>query len=459
MGAGLLAKAQKVSCLFFSRLDIALENSFIAGAYTKKAVKRFASASFLAARIGSLLNSPSSLLGIILALGVLLPTQIQIAGVGFLVVLMLWKSCGSSASQTKTAPMPWQVSVALFAVFVFALGATVSSVTPWDSLKSLVIWCFSGAVFLLAYIFAAKGQEDRVIWPILTGISLSSVVGIYQHLTGWLPPRSWLDEKFEEEIVRIVGTFQNPNYLAEMIALCLPLAIALLIKTKNFRTRVLLLGFCFVQSFALVLTWSRGAWLGFIASCGIMAIMFDKRFLVLGLALAVSVVSVAPPVLLQRLLSSFTVNDSSNSYRISIWRGALAIMKKYLFRGIGLGNQAFLEIYPEHMIIQTPALHSHSVYFQMLIEFGVLGFLAVIFFLGTIFLYVISTVVRVKTKGWGRWVSLATMVGCLAAVAGNLLHGTIEHAWYNTQVMTLVWAWLGICLGSAVSYRHEACKQ
>ncbi len=446
----------------------ALDSSAIVGAISRMPISVWVRNSLVARFFGGFLKffivpsghtvTEGTFLGIVLALGAFAPTEIQMLGLAALVLVLAWMrskpiSSGESPRNSAGLHLPFRVFLPFLVLFLFLLGATVSSVVPARSLKNFVLWCFGGLVFVLAFVMASRGADESVVWPFLAGTALSSLVGIYQHFSGWQPPRSWLDEKFEEEIVRVVGTFQNPNYFAEMLGLALPLTLALLIRQKNLRDRAVLLVFAFVQGVALVFTWSRGSWLGFIASFGIMAIMFDKRLLILGLAVAVAGAALAPPVLVQRLLSSFTVNDSSNSYRVSIWRGSIAILRKYLFRGVGLGAEAFSEMYPEHMIIQTPALHSHSVYFQMLIELGLLGFLALLWFLGANVWYSLWTAFRVPGQGWGKWTKIAVLSGCLAAVAGNMLHGVIEHTWYNPQVMLVVWAWLGVASGVAAKER------
>jgi putative inorganic carbon (HCO3(-)) transporter len=403
-------------------------------------------------------------LGVVLGLGAFAPTEIQMLCFLVFLFVMLWvRSMGSVSMDLGSmgeqdpcisdggvrAGLPFQILLPLLVLFLFVTGATVSSVVPWQSIKNLVLWIFNGLAFVTAFDIASRGREDSVIWPFLAAISVSSLVGLYQHFSGWQPPRSWLDTKFEDDIVRVVGTFKNPNYLAEMIGLALPLTLALLIKNRNLRDKAVMLVYACLQGGALIFTWSRGAWLGFLASFGVMAILFDKRLLVAGLIVAMIGAAVAPPVLVQRLLSSFTLEDSSNSYRISIWRGSIALIRDYLFRGVGLGAESFSEMYPEYMIIETPALHSHSIYLQMLIELGLFGFLALVWFLLANAWYSLSAVFGQRGQGFGRWGHVGILAGSVAAVAGHMLQGIIDHTWYNPQVMLVVWVWLGVAAGVA----------
>ncbi len=405
-------------------------------------------------------------LGVILGLGAFVPTEIQmLCFLIFLFVLQWARYTGSSSvsGQELCIPeirgvctgLPFQILIPLLVVFLFVTGATVSSVVPWQSIKNLVLWIFNGLIFVTAFDITLRGREDSIIRPFMAAISVSSLVGLYQHFSGWQPPRSWLDTKFEADIVRVVGTFKNPNYFAEMIGLALPLALALLIKNKNLKDKAVMLVYVFLQGGALIITWSRGAWLGFLASFGIMAILFDKRLLVAGLIVAMVGLTVAPPVIVQRLLSSFTLEDSSNSYRVSIWRGSIALIRDYFFRGVGLGAESFSEMYPEYMIIGTPALHSHSIYLQMLIELGLFGFLALMWFLLANAWYSLSAVFGQKGRSLSRWGQVGILAGSVAAVSGHMLQGIIDHTWYNPQIMLVVWAWLGVAAGVAARLKSN----
>lgn len=393
-------------------------------------------------------------LGIVLGLGPFLPTEMQIICFAFFLFLWLWWRWAHTASGDGLH-LPFSVMLPLVLLFLFIAGAAVSSVVPRRSLMNLVLWCFYGLVFAVAFDMARRGEEDTIVWPLLTGVTFSSMVGIYQYLSGWQATRSsWLDERFQDEITRVVGTFDNPTFFAEMIGLALPLTLALLIRNKSFRDKGVLLVYSGIQGVALILTWSRGAWLGFFASFGMLAVLFDKRLLLVGLVAAMVAVVAAPPVIVERLLSSFSLEDSSNSYRVFIWRGSLALLKEYLFRGVGLGADSFAQVYPEYMIVQTPAPHAHSTYLQMLIELGLLGFLALMWLLVTCGWQALRALFTHKGKTFERWARVGVLAGVVAAVGGHMLQGFVEHTWYNPQVTVVFWAWVGMAAG--ISYSMEA---
>jgi putative inorganic carbon (HCO3(-)) transporter len=460
-------RLDSIICAFFSWFDCVFHHSLIGEGvlYLGQKGATWVSSSFFAKWSGWFLrllftpcNQPvteGTFFGIILALGAFVSTDMQILSFAVFLFILLWRRVTLEQCGSPLAHLPFQLVLPFMFLFLFIAGATVSSVAPGQSLMNFVLWCFNGLVFLVAFDTASRGREDSVIWPFLTGVTLSSMVGIYQHLSGWQPPRSWLDAKFEDEIVRVVGTFRNPTFFAEMIGLALPLSLALLIKNKSLRDKVVLLVYVLIQGTALVLTWSRGAWLGFIASLAIMAVLFDKRLLIVGLGLAIAGVIVAPPVLVERLLSSFTLDDSSNSYRLFIWRGSIALLRDNLFRGVGLGAESFVQIYPEYMIIQTPAPHAHSTYLQMLIELGLCGFLVLMWLLLACPWYAMAALFAEKGRGFERWAYTGVLSGVVGAAAGHMLQGVVEHTWYNPQITAIFWAWLGVAVGVSCALRSR----
>ncbi len=399
-------------------------------------------------------------LGIALALGTFVPTAIQMLGFGLFTFVLLWRRSVRQKSQSsKWIYLPFTLVFPLAVLFMFVAGATVTSVVPARSIFNFVLWSFYGLVLIVSFDIAARGDGENIIWPLLSSISIASIIGIVQYFTGWQTSKPWLDAKFEDEIVRIVGTFDNPNYFAEMIGLTLPIVLAFLLKNRRLRDKTLMLVYAALQSIALLLTWSRGAWLGFLFSFTIMAVIFDKRLLVLGLVVAVVVMTVAPPVVVQRLLSSFSMEDSSNYYRISIWRGSIALLKEYFFRGVGLGAESFAEMYPEFMIVQTPAIHSHSMYLQLLIEMGLFGFLAQTWFLFACMWIGIRSIFLDVGRGLTRWGHIGILSSGLAAIIGHMLQGVIDHTWYNPKITVVVWAWLGLIVGIGMRLNRYSSKK
>ena len=71
-------------------------------------------------------------------------------------------------------------------------------------------------------------------------------------------------------------------------------------------------------------------------SCFVLAILFDKRLIWLGIIALIAAPFVLPQTILERFMSIGNMQDTSTSYRVYIWLGTIAMLKDYFFCGIGL---------------------------------------------------------------------------------------------------------------------------
>lgn len=78
------------------------------------------------------------------------------------------------------AGLPFQILLPLLVLFLFVTGYSIIG-SPMAEHQNLVLWIFNGLAFVTAFDIASRGREDSVIWPFLAAISVSSLVGLYQH--------------------------------------------------------------------------------------------------------------------------------------------------------------------------------------------------------------------------------------------------------------------------------------
>jgi len=175
----------------------------------------------------------------------------------------------------------------------------------------------------------------------------------------------------------------------------------------------------------------------------------------LGLCAGAAGLFLAPDIILKRLLSSFSLADSSNAYRVSIWRGSLAMLKDFLFRGVGLGHEAFKKVYPEYQIVQTPTSHAHSTFLQFLIEVGLFGFLAMAVFFVIWLCDGFRKIISTKGPGRSRWSEIGLLAAGIAAVGGHVIEGIIDYTWFSPKITMAFWAVVGISAGMAAGKRNR----
>ena len=210
-------------------------------------------------------------------------------------VLAAWLMRMVARREIRFKLPPLTLPLALF------LGALLLSVLTAASLQLGIKELLKWIEVLALYVLVANEFDGRwtraLIAVFLASGALAALHGVYQFLFRVGPEEFVLFGRF----MRAYGTFEQPNPYAGYLGLTLPLAVGLVVATVTpspLGERVGVRGRWFVWAAAcgalmlaaLVMTWSRGAWLGFAAAAAVMAVAVvarSGRAAVLGAALAV----------------------------------------------------------------------------------------------------------------------------------------------------------------------------
>jgi putative inorganic carbon (HCO3(-)) transporter len=234
---------------------------------------------------------------------------------------------------------------------------------------------------------------DRITGALLAGQLLTSVIGIRQLYGDPGALARWSDaNSVAEGTVRIYSTLENPNLLGGFLLPTLPLAVVALVRWPGRARRLFALAALLLGLVALVLTYSRGAWMGMVASLAAVGLLLVLRLsrhwpplwrrlfplLLLGggaVGLVLLVAAVEP--LRVRVLSLFVGReDSSNNFRMNVWSSALEMIRERPLLGIGPGNKAFNLLYPLYQQPKFNALSAYSIPLEWAVEAGIPGLLA-----------------------------------------------------------------------------------
>ncbi len=297
------------------------------------------------------------------------------------------------------------------------------------------------------YIIRDSVRRKETLVGIFKIITLSafivSLYGIIQYVFKIDTTNAWIDEEmFEEATMRVYSTLANPNVLGEYLILALPVCALVFINyTKTLWQKIVYGLFFACTLLCLVLTQSRGCWIGFIVSAFLFITYYKSSiwkvlpFFLLLLPLVV------PETIINRLLSVGNMSDSSTSYRVYIWFGTLSMLKYFWLGGIGPGEAAFRNIYPYFSYSGIVAPHSHNLYLQLMVESGIMA-LAVFGF--TMLIFVKDMInVQVKNKKYGLE-AMALMSG----VAAFLVQSMFDYTFYNYRVMGIFF--MVLALGGAL---------
>lgn len=342
------------------------------------------------------------------------------------------------------------------ALVLFLAVLLVSCVFSFARKESLVVWTMY-FVFVTFYFAVVNTIETRqqltgLIRLLVISGAFVALYGVMQYVFGWTTTNAWIDEEmFEGDTMRVFSTLANPNVLGEYLLLVLPPSIVFFLKDKaKSWSKWVYLAVSGLIFLCLILTQSRGCWLGFMVSAAIFITFYEGRLwalVPLGLCILPFVL---PQTIIDRLLSIGNMGDSSTSYRVSIWLGVMGLLKHYLAGGIGMGEGAFSHVYPLFSYNAIVAPHSHNTYLQLLVEGGIPA-------LATFIAVVVLTFKRSHTeyKRNGKKSGEALMIlGLCSGLAGFLFQSMFDYTFYNYRVMAVFFMVIAI----AMSYTHTAEK-
>lgn len=352
--------------------------------------------------------------------------------------------------------------LAMVAITVIAAAFSPYLFLSLKGLSKLII--FWMAYVALRSVLARKEAWTPVLGALLVAALVQSVYGVYQWTIDVPPLALWDDAESEIKLTRVYGTLRNPNLLGGYLVPILPLAAAATLAFRNWILKGLGLATLLAGTACLYFTYSRGAWLALAAEMGVFAmagliwawptIKRDWR-LKLGLGLALVLVLGAgiyffmeSPVLQQRVASMFVTRDhSSNSFRMNVWLGVLAMIKDSWWAGVGIGNETFQKVYGLYMISGFEALGAYNIFLEVAVETGLFGLAIFMWFVLAALARSVFHALRGEARPWA--------VAAIAGLIGLMVHGLVDTVFYRPSVQILFWLLLALIIRLPVAAQGE----
>ena len=300
--------------------------------------------------------------------------------------------------------------------------------------------------FVIADTLNTEKRARTFIYILFVSSLLLGIDGIYQHFTH----KDFIRNRPDLIIPRIYATFGTPNdfgcYLITIIPFLLVTFFAKL-RTKIFKFAIA--GLFLLLFTCLILSVSRGAWLGFVASMLFLGIWLPSIaviFIILGLLL-LFIKPFFPPVIKDRLNNLFNffapefISDSGSLERKIIWRAGWRMFLYSPIIGVGLGT--FMFNYKKFLIEDYPfgPFYAHNCYLQMAAEIGVIGLSS---FLMILLLFYLHGIRSLNSKNVPKTYSWYMLLGSLAAMLGYCVHMVVDTSFYSLDLGLLFWILLGL---------------
>lgn len=434
----------------------------------------------LIAALASLLRVPEVGLGMALLTGPLTPLENELwrpplnsAQIFLGLALLAWGWRGLAQRDLRLPRWGWDWAYGLFLIYALV---SLSWAPSWEEgLPEWIKWAQIGLVVII--ILTASPR----IPPVLLGVALTSGaiqagIGIWQALLRGTGPEHFMLPGLP--FYRAYGTFQQPNPFAGMMGLIAPVALGLAFGTLGHPPRSIwqtllglgALGIGGLALLALIVSWSRGAWLGAAVAVGTLIGMLPARSRWGFAALAAMILSGAflwtagwvPTPIRDRLAGAVeelqvidvrgVVVDAANFAiveRMAHWQAAVEMIRAHPWLGVGFGNYA--AAYPAYAPIRwpNPLGHAHNIYLNMAAETGLVGLL--LYLLLWIVIGVRTWQAWRRNTGWRRGLA----AGVMAAWAHLHIHQLFDNLYVANLplLIALYGAWVELLVRRP---EHEA---
>ncbi len=219
---------------------------------------------------------------------------------------------------------------------------------------------------------------------------------------------------------RAIGTSIDPNVFGAMLALAGAVAVALLLDPSYRRFRLWLLGALGAILPCLLLTFSRGSWLGLVGGMLFLATLRDRRlwglFGLFGLLFVTG--TVREERFLEHLESGLAARDRAAAMRLGEIKDALRLISQYPWFGVGFEKAPNVDLY----------IGVSNVYLMIAEQMGLIG---LVVFLAVVLLVFLPSLpaLRAAPDPRLRALGLASLAGLTAALTAGLF----DHHFFNIR--------------------------
>jgi putative inorganic carbon (hco3(-)) transporter len=301
----------------------------------------------------------------------------------------------------------------------------------WTGERSRLGWLRAGLV--------AAGLGLALIAPFSTDL-LSGKFGFLQRGSAQLP--------------RLLSETVNPNVMAGILIVLIPLALAVLLFSwrQSRPIELALMAVAAIASLAVLpLTESRGALISLAAALLVLiALRWRWGWLALPLSALGSGVIVWR-VGVERISALFSAGSAIGglSGRPEVWSRALYMIQDFPFTGVGMGTFKSVAnlLYPFFTLgPDADVPHAHNLALQVAVDLGLPGLIAWLTLFGLVVVGAWQVYRRGRASGDGWLTGLGA--GLLASQMASAVHGLTDAVTWGTRPAVLVWAVWGLAMAA-----------
>lgn len=364
-------------------------------------------------------------------------------------LLVVFRRLGLGIVPLRWAPTLWWV-VALVVAAVVSFASALDRTEAIKPVGSLV----AGLAFAaLTYTVCKKPGDIRLLANGLVIVATALVI-----------PSLLQGQRFESYYQgaliegRLQGLFTEPNELGLFCALAATIALGLLVGSAGKPVaRLLYAGMLAVLSGGLLLSLSRGAWLGTLVALVLMLVMLRsaRRLLlaigipaVMALTIAANVATENPTTrIVAERIEAFVNIDQPYDERPEIYAEAWRQIQDDPLTGQGPGNFAVASERSVGNGATIKASHAHNAYLNIAAELGLPALAFLIALIWSLAMTARRTIGRANSAD--NKSDAALVAALIAALGANATTGLVNNFFGNAILEPMIWAIVGMLLAAA----------
>ena len=369
-----------------------------------------------------------------------------VTGAAALLPLLLW-IVGCSRQRCESRNLLTSRQVFLVSLFLIVISvSTVFGVSPvaeligssYNQMGLITRICLF--VVFTSLIVVIGTSEKRFRWTLwamtLTGLAIATY-GYVQFFgrDPFVPSQFYTFESSAGPVLRIIGTLGHSNYLGNFLLYVTPLAAGLALASRGSARRIGLAA-AILATVAIILSGTRGAWLGLVTGLvtfvslarlrGEGASLIRRRAIVrwavvtsIVILVLSAIIAINPASRNLARRAPLLVSEQTGSGRTLLWRDSIKMIVEYPLAGCGPEGfrKAFLSYKSLELARLAPRTNnesSHSSYIDAALSYGLIGAILYVAIIASSFKMLMRA--RRRSKDPGFRIITVSMISSMAAV-------------------------------------------
>ncbi|MFH1076539.1 MAG: O-antigen ligase family protein [Pseudomonadota bacterium] len=380
-----------------------------------------------------------------LARGSVLPWAITIIHMATLLALTLFLIKRILVWKWKQIPTP--LNTPFIFLFTLVLLSGLFSLHRLSSIESIFLFAdYLVWFYLVVYLTQNRDHLWHICYVIIGVGAFLSLFGFFKQFG--INPFTWWDYRdLGDSTGCLSSTYGNRNHLAGYLEMSIPLVFGFLLTRVSLAKRIFIIYLALLMVTALIFSLSRGGWVGFFVSIGLMccALFVSRRFrakrllagILVGTFAVITIALSTTPVVERFLTIANKEEDASLHERFIVWKAAMRMIKDHPILGAGPGTfkTVFLKYQPPGLTSHFAEAHNDYVHF--ISETGLL-LVPLIIWMG----------IALYRRGWHKLKNpsrlvRATTLGALTGITAMLVHSIADfnlHIPANALLFTVLCA-------------------